>query len=721
MKTNILIVLALLLGPLSTNGTDHEPAARSRLLNGNWEVAEVTDPDSIPAMFVHHAPVPGLVDCSGAGFESPGLVTGKPRYYWYRTTFPVAIHQGQHVILKIHKAKYGTRVVVNGQQADENLLNFTATTVDISRFLRQDGGLNELLVRVGTHNTLPDTIPYGRDGEKFYYIPGIYDDVELTVVNCPYIQNVQVAPDPLTKHIRVKAEIVSDIQSDMFRASFAVREKSGGKTLVNGFSPVFSILPGLNTLDFRIDLPMARCWSPEDPVLYNLELATGPDLLSVTFGMRSFSFDPGRGMAVLNGVHRYLAGTNLAVLRFEEDSLRGNLPWDRKWVTRLHSVYKNAGMNIIRYTIGFPPDFWYDIADSLGILIQDEYPIWTGLTSREDSIRNGMSVLTREFTAWMRERWNHPSVVIWDANNESAIASTGEAIQAVRHMDLSDRPWDNGWGEPVSPTDAIESHPYFFIRFWDFYARLNGAYNPSDKGFFHDFFSGEGNPLHPTNLWNTPFRNNQPWPNAVINNEYEWLWLARDGTPTFLDSSFYRKYCKDCQAGDRFYYYARALAAATEYWRCNRKCAAVMYFVGLTYDRTRHLPSSTSDNFVNPATLEFEPNFAKHVLPAFQPVGLMINRWEDHFTPGQELEIPVVVINDLLDDWKGELTLSFYKEERLVKSRKKRVHLASMGDKTMTFIIALPEETGAYRMEAKTSFRGKTIISTREFTAKLSR
>jgi beta-galactosidase/beta-glucuronidase len=27
--------------------------------------------------------------------------------------------------------------------------------------------------------------------------------------------------------------------------------------------------------------------------------------------------------------------------------------------------------------------------------------------------------MIREYTEWMRDNWNHPSVVIWDANNET--------------------------------------------------------------------------------------------------------------------------------------------------------------------------------------------------------------------------------------------------------------------------------------------------------------
>jgi len=49
-----------------------------------------------------------------------------------------------------------------------------------------------------------------------------------------------------------------------------------------------------------------------------------------------------------------------------------------------------------------------------------------------------VELLAAEFKEWMRERWNHPCVAIWDAQNETfAGEKTGKAIQAVRHLDLS--------------------------------------------------------------------------------------------------------------------------------------------------------------------------------------------------------------------------------------------------------------------------------------------
>ena len=80
--------------------------------------------------------------------------------------------------------------------------------------------------------------------------------------------------------------------------------------------------------------------------------------------------------------------------------------------------------NSIRYCIGFPPEFWYDIADEEGFLIQDEFPIWL-LGQRRPRIPRPRRSFP-QYTEWMRERWNHPCVVIWDAQNESRTDGDGQ-------------------------------------------------------------------------------------------------------------------------------------------------------------------------------------------------------------------------------------------------------------------------------------------------------
>ena len=58
-----------------------------------------------------------------------------------------------------------------------------------------------------------------------------------------------------------------------------------------------------------------------------------------------------------------------------------------------------------------------------------------------------------EFREWMRDNWNHPSVAIWDANNETWYPDfTTKIIPAVRALDLSNRPWENSYTGPEART-----------------------------------------------------------------------------------------------------------------------------------------------------------------------------------------------------------------------------------------------------------------------------
>jgi beta-galactosidase/beta-glucuronidase len=178
-------------------------------------------------------------------------------------------------------------------------------------------------------------------------------------------------------------------------------------------------------------------------------VSTGADTFQTRFGMREFRFEPRQGdrpgRAYLNGKPYFLRGSNVTLYRFLEDPDRGVLPWTEDWVRLLHRRFRDMNWNSLRYCIGFPPEFWYRIADEGGVLIQDEFPLWYFWPPKPGDFDS--DELAQEYTEWMHERWNHPCVVIWDACNETAVP-TREAVKKVRGLDFSNRPWDNGWCHP---------------------------------------------------------------------------------------------------------------------------------------------------------------------------------------------------------------------------------------------------------------------------------
>jgi hypothetical protein len=359
------------------------------------------------------------------------------------------------------------------------------------------------------------------------------------------------------------------------------------------------------------------------------------------------------------------------------------------------------GWNSIRYCIGFPPEKWYEIADEEGFLIQDEFPIWyLGHEQKQwpDALESRQ--IAREYTEWMRERWNHACVVIWDAQNETVTDETGKAIESVRGLDLSNRPWDNGWSPQMQEGDVFEAHPYLFMRI-----------------HFGKSIPGSGD----FKLAELADMNGVPsfWPRAkvgkcVIINEYGWLWLNRDGTPTTLTEKVWvRLLGKGASKEELQRAYARYLAALTEFWRCHRKVAGVMHFCGLGYSR----PGSgeTSDNFIDLEKLEFEPNFEKYVRDSFAPVGLMIDEWAQQYPGGAERDFSVVVINDTYEDWVGPVRLKIVRGGRTVVEQTQQCLIGSLLREVAEFRLKVPAQAGEYQLIAELGEGAAMVASLRDF------
>lgn len=700
MKSSILLTV-LLFSLMSCNRPTDQRTSIS--LNGEWQLAIGSSPIEIPEIYDAVVPVPGLVDLARP-LSDPIELSDK--IYWHRREF--LTHEDNFSIcnLKINKAKYFTRIYINGKYVGENPYCFTPTVTEISAFLNPPGKNNEILIAVGCKNNLPATVADGSDFEKDFYYPGIYDDIMLIYSGTPYVKNVQCVPIVQEEKLHVQAEFASEPLVEEFPVKYRVTELSSGRLVANGKLSVEGA-----TSDFEINLDGCRFWTPEDPFLYVLELQTSADSYSTRFGMRSFRFDPVRKLALLNGEPYYLRGTNVCIYRFFDDPVRKDLPWNSDWATRLHEQFKSMHWNSIRYCIGFPPERWYEIADSLGFLIADEFPLWYGNNQEViDSLQREITAahLAGEYTAWMRERWNHPSVVLWDAQNESVTDITGDAIQMVRELDLSDLPWENGWAAPMAATDPIESHPYLYTHFFDH------RFDPPPQELLSYFFDTIRIPHNDANE-RDPSADGVYYENPVLINEYCWLWMNRDGTPTRLTEPIYKNaFGDDLSSDDMFEIYARHLAIMTEYWRAHRRAAGVQHFCGLGYSRPGEPRGETCDNFIDIDKLLYEPQFKKYVKSSFAPVGLMLDVWDYDFSAGSEHDRKLFLVNDLNQVWEGTLDLYFEKTGEKVLPLSWQASAGAFESKEIDIRFTTPGEPGTYDLVAELNHDGEVVRSVRQ-------
>jgi beta-galactosidase len=692
----IVLSISALIFATCAYGNDNKtnaPSGREVIsLNGTWQIAE-GGMDKMPVKFDHEVVVPGLVDLAKPSFKEPGPKVAErgsysqkdPRRdaFWYRRTFNLSDPVAPVVLLKIGKATYGTRVFLNGKMIGDHTPCFTPGWFDVKEAVKI--GENELVIRVGSdRNAVSNLVESGTDGEKSRFIPGIYDNVELIMSGSPHIVNIQAVPDIDKKSVTVHSWVVCKPAAQQTKLHIIVREAVSRKVAgeADCLIPAGSSGPE-QTGSITIPLRGCRLWSPEDPFLYEVEASSNSDNFTTRFGMRTFRLDPATGHAVLNGKPYFMRGTNVTLLRFFEDPQRGDKPWSEEWVRLLYKKYHDMHWNCFRLCIGFAPELWYKIADEEGFLIQDEYPIWWGVSTRVNA-----DVLVVEFREWMKERWNHPSVVIWDAANETYSPETGKAIKMVRDLDFSNRPWNNGWGEPVAEGDADECHPYHFI------------FGPNQPFRIPDLANDPGTKAGL--LIAQPFEKEKLLrKNPVIINEYGGLWLNRDGSPTTLSREPF-DYLMDPSAtvAQRRLLYARNMAAITEFFRAHRQAAAVMHFCGLGYSRP---DGQTSDEWTEVEKLTWDPDFYKYVGDAFAPVGLMLDVWKDEFPGGKTQEFPVIIFNDLEKEWKGNVRLRLTTGEKTIFEKTVKAKVEGYGTTKLAFTAGIPEQSADYKAEATIS------------------
>jgi beta-galactosidase len=712
----VLLLVAVLAAPLGA-------VQRTTLsLDGQWDIADSVEAGDLPAAWSHKAPVPGLAHSAVPGFQdvdqfesrqliqnriSRGLAPASAlvshagvshqerNWFWYRRRFDVAALRSV-ATLRIDKAQFGATVWVNGQKVGEHLPCFTAAIFDISGKLRQ--GSNEIVVRVGAHpGVLPATVSAGTDFEKNRWTPGIYDSVSLALSDNPAIAEVQVAPSRDLQSVTVQTKVRNHAaQPVAFALTQTVHAWKSDAVAASGAAMQLRLAPGeARTVTQKIAMPAAKLWTPEQPNLYVLETGTGGDSAGTRFGMREFHFETATKRAYLNGRPYFLRGSNITLHRFFEDPKSGVLPWDEQWVRKLLiAIPKEMHWNSFRFCIGPAPGKWFDIADEAGLLIQNEYFVWTGRGwhGAENQLRFDAAEMIREYGEWMRDNWNHPSVAIWDANNETFDPIFGEKIiPAVRALDLSNRPWENSYNPPVGPDDPVEDHPYEF----------SGMARPGGPEFSMTTFE-RPNGKAP----------GAPSGHALILNEYGWTWLNRDGSPTELTKDLYpRLLPAGATAEDRFALNAYLLAGITEFWRAYRQYAGVLHFV---YLMSSDPLGYTADHFIDIEKLELEPHFRDYMSQAFSPLGVYLSFWQPKLAAGKQT-FQVMLVNDEYQAAAGSVTVSLLSPSGAEAARAQApFQVGSLGQTTLYIDLDVPKTPGDFLLQAKADAgNGKPVLSRR--------
>jgi hypothetical protein len=330
------------------------------------------------------------------------------------------------------------------------------------------------------------------------------------------------------------------------------------------------------------------------------------------------------------------------------------------------------------------PDHWLDVCDEVGLLIQNEFFVWTGGPGwyKGYSRTHDPDEMIRQYQDWMRDHWNHPSVAVWDANNETKDDLFGtKIIPAVRPLDLSNRPWENSYNPPVSPNDPVEYHPY--LMYSGGVGKLTFQMSELEK------MDGKPKPgALPSDK------------NAPLINEYGWLWLNRDGAPTRLTEKLYPQLlgATNTTARERLDLYSYLLAGKTEFWRAHRAYAGIIHFVYLTCS---YPGVYTADHFSDVAKLKLDPAFADYMGEAFKPLGVYVNFFQTNLAAGSTRTFKVMLVNDGCQPAAGKLRLVLEDAQGKPLARTEREFaLEALGNASYEIPLTIPKAAGRCTLKA---------------------
>lgn len=434
-------------------------------LNGLWDYAIRPAGQAIPSTFDGPVLVPFAVESSLSGVQK---TVGPDNELWYRRSFSVpSAWKGKQVVLHFGAVDWQSDVWINGVHVASHRGGYTPFSINLTPWLLGKGD-QKLVVRVwdpSNQGFQPRGKQVTRPGGIWYTsVTGIWQTVWLEPVETVFISRLVTVPDVDGGTVEVTPVVEGTFPTGSL---VEVTASLGGRPVSKGRA-----VPGMGVL---LDIPNASLWSPETPVLYDLEarLVVGGrtvDEVTSYFGMRKIST-----RRDANGIVR-LQLNNRDYFQFG--------PLDQGWwpdglytaptdealkfdITKT----KEFGFNTIRKHVKVEPARWYYHCDREGMLVWQDMPNGdSGPGWQPETYFNGTeAVRTPESEENFKREWreiinlliSNPCVVTWVPFNESwGQFKTPEIVAWTKSYDPSRLVNPASGGNHYQVGDMLDTHHY---------------------------------------------------------------------------------------------------------------------------------------------------------------------------------------------------------------------------------------------------------------------
>ncbi len=400
---------------------------------------------------------------------------------WYRKHFTLpANFAGKKVIIQFDGVYHDSKIWLNGHLVGNQQYGYVSFYYDLTPYLSATGD-NVLAVYVDNLTV---------QNSRWYSGTGIFRHVWLIATDFVYVKNWGTAVTTPTatagqSQIRVQTEVVNDLTTAQSRTVQTTIYGANGNALQT-VDTTITIKP--NTVDtvMSIDtcvqtltLSPASLWSPSTPVLYYayirlLNNGTPADDYVTRFGIRNIQYNATQGL-LINGVSTKMKGICMHQMLVPAGSAVPELMFARA-ITEL----QKSGCTSIRTSHNPETSEFYDICDSLGMLVLDEFcDKWVD-TVVGNWYENWNATWRKDLTSFIQRDRNHPSVVMWSVGNEVTQVATitpyltdtlKVLVNFVKTIDKT-RPITHacvsGWSDPTGFSSLINYEDIIGVNYQNF-------------------------------------------------------------------------------------------------------------------------------------------------------------------------------------------------------------------------------------------------------------
>jgi len=370
--------------------------------------------------------LPGSLAENGYGIKTANADTARltPTHKYvgpafYSKDIEIPQHwQGKEISLSLERVLWESKVYIDGVEMDTK---DALGTPHIHELGSMSPGVHTLTIRVNNemiHDIGVKGHAYTEHTQTLWN--GIVGSIELIAKNPLHIQETNIFGDFDNDEISVKLDI-DGILSKNTKINFVISDLVTGKQVhaSKKFADDFE-----NNLEHGFKIPLNKTvkpWSEFSPNLYELKTNLIVDdkieaTSTTTFGLRKVSHD---GTKIhINNIPTFLRG-NLDNVHFP---LTGYPSCKVEDWERIFKIYKDYGLNHVRFHSWCPPEAAFVAADKLGIYIQAEASVWLDwwmpntigvgkYPERDKFIRAEMDRVIDAYG-------NHPSFIMFGIGNE---------------------------------------------------------------------------------------------------------------------------------------------------------------------------------------------------------------------------------------------------------------------------------------------------------------